>query len=81
MVVDGQLVLDMIVDEQLVIHMIVVMEEVNRIVVVEELLKTVDVALMSQASRIFSSCVRSANVLSLIEASVFGVGGTLTVPN
>ncbi|GKC30404.1 hypothetical protein Tco_1037698 [Tanacetum coccineum] len=66
------------------------------IIVVEEFLKTMDgtevdccridlktmlVALMSHASRIFSAFVRSSMVLGLVEADVFRVAGTLTVPN
>nr|GEW49647.1 hypothetical protein [Tanacetum cinerariifolium] len=56
-----------IVDGNLVLHM------VDRIVVVEEMLKTVDYTIVG--------CVRSAKVLSLVEAGVFRVGGTSIVPN
>ncbi|GJX39361.1 hypothetical protein Tco_0252664 [Tanacetum coccineum] len=89
MVVDEQMVLDMIVDDQLVLYMIDVVEEVDIIVVGEEMLKSVDYTVVGctgdccrmDASRIFSSGVRSAKVLSLIDAGVFGVGGTSTILN
>ncbi|GJZ76001.1 hypothetical protein Tco_0640466 [Tanacetum coccineum] len=70
-----QLVLYIIIDDQLMLYMIDVVEEVDRIVVVEEMLKTVNYTVVGCIG------VRSAKVLSLVEAGVFGVGGTSTVPN
>ncbi|GJY82602.1 hypothetical protein Tco_0495978 [Tanacetum coccineum] len=85
MIVDEKLVLHMVDDEQLVLHKFVVVEEVNRNVV-KEMLKTVDYTMVGC---IVDCCkmelkyvsVRSSKVLSLVEASVFRVAGTSTVPN
>nr|GEX25735.1 hypothetical protein [Tanacetum cinerariifolium] len=92
MIVDEKLVLYMVDDKQRVLHKCGVVEEVNRIVVLEEMLKTVDYTVvgctvdcceieLKYASRIFSPGVRSVKVRSLVEAGVFGVAGTSTVPN
>nr|GEW55183.1 hypothetical protein [Tanacetum cinerariifolium] len=71
MIVDEKLVLHMVDDEQLALHKFVAVEE-NGVEVCE---------LATKASSIFSSGVRSVKFCSLVEANVFGVAGTSTVPN